>query len=107
MAQRNIPGLGPCEITRMHGGSFAVVLPNGDTAIVEERADGSCGATVTAGTTQGWQVAMAFTNHLRAKRGIAAPEPELMLDEECEAYGAEQDDMNRRLLGRMGFRAAA
>lgn len=98
MAQRNIPGIGPCEITRMHGGSFAVTLPNGDTAIVEERADGSCGATVTAGTTQGWRVAMAFTNHLRALKGIAAPTPVRMSDAECEGYSAIiQSGVDRQL----------
>ena len=105
MAQRNIPGIGPCEITRLHCGSFAVTLPNGDTAEVVERENSRCAAKVTAGTTQGWEVALAFTNHLRALRGVVAPEPVRMSDAECEGYAAEQDSMNRRLLGRMGFRA--
>lgn len=98
MATREIAGLGLCAITRLHCGSFAVTLPNGDTAEVVERENSRCAATVTAGTTQGWEVALAFTNHLRALRGIVVPEPVRMSDEECEGYSAIiQSGVDRQL----------
>jgi len=90
MAQRNIPGLGPCEITRRYAGTFDVVLPNGDAAEISANEDtGFCFARILSGGSVDWEVAAAFTAHLRLKLGIPTPPPVRMSDEECEAYSAD------------------
>lgn len=99
MATREITGLGLCEITRKYAGTFAVTLPNGDKAEISANEDtGFCFARILSGQSVDWEVAAAFTAHLRLKLGIPTPPPVRMTAAECAAWSADiQAGVDRQL----------
>ena len=107
MSTKNIPGIGPCEVTRDPGiaARFWLTTPTGAVLAVDATATG-CDVSVYSGVA-GWEVRSAIVTHYRKVNGIPAPVAASVNPAFEAGMSADQDTTNAYQLRRMGFRAAA